>query len=147
MRERSAHYCSMSCSPFPHTSGTLDLNLSAMPEPASSASSCSLDMLPEEAGEGEKQREVKLVDLFKKKRMKGWWPVYSQEEGARELAVSGEEEKGACSERQLGEGLCGDTYFIDGSRYESLVSLVSPNDSFCCHGNTIPVYLKTVLDL
>ena len=89
---------------LPRTSGTLDLNLSAMPEPASSASSCSLDMLPEEAGEGEKKREVKLVDLFKKKRMKGWWPVYSQEEGTRELAVSGEGEKGAHSERQLGEG-------------------------------------------
>ena len=95
----------ISRSPLSRTSGTLDLNLSAMPEPASSASSCSLDMLPEEAGEGEKQREVKLVDLFKKKRMKGWWPVYSQEEGARELAVSGEEEKGTHSGRQLGEGL------------------------------------------
>ena len=82
---------------LPRTSGTLDLNLSAMPEPASSASSCSLDMLPEEAGEGEKKREVKLVDLFKKKRMKGWWPVYSQEEGTRELAVSGEGEKGSTS--------------------------------------------------
>ena len=89
---------------LPRTSGTLDLNLSAMPEPASSASSCSLDMLPKEAGEGEKKREVKLVDLFKKKRMKGWWPVFSQEEGTRELAVSGEGEKGAHSERRLGEG-------------------------------------------
>ena len=87
---------------LPRTS--FDLNLSAMPEPANSASSCSLDMLPEEAREGEKKREVKLVDLFKKKRMKGWWPVYSQEEGTRELAVSGEGEKGAHSERQLGEG-------------------------------------------
>ena len=95
-------------SPLSRTSGTLDLNLSAMPEPASSASSCSLDMLPEEAGEGEKQREVKLVDLFKKKRMKGWWPVYSQEEGTRELAVSGEGKKGACSEKDSwGRGCVG----------------------------------------
>ena len=75
---------------FPSPSpGTLDINLCAMPEPARSASACSLDQLPEEAGEGEKAREVKLVDLFKKKTMKGWWPVYSQEEGVRELAVSG----------------------------------------------------------
>ena len=110
MKERSAHYCSyVVLFPLSHTSGTLDLNLSAMPEPASSASSCSLDMLPEEAGEGEKQREVKLVDLFKKKRMKGWWPVYSQEEGTRELAVSGEGKNGAHSE--TARGGCGDMYF------------------------------------
>ena len=89
---------------LPHTSGTLNLNLPVMPEPASSASSCSLDMLPEEAREGEKKREVKLVDLFKKKRMKGWWPVFSQEEGTRELTVSGEGEKEAHSERWLKEG-------------------------------------------
>ena len=130
MKERSAHYCSyVVLFPLSHTSGTLDLNLSAMPEPASSASSCSLDMLPEEAGEGEKQREVKLVDLFKKKRMKGWWPVYSQEEGTRELAVSGEGEKGTRSEKQLVGGVggrgCGDTYYIDWSRCESLVFLIS----------------------
>ena len=85
-----------------------ELFIFAVPPPQAhltrSASSCSLDMLPKEAGEGEKKREVKLVDLFKKKRMKGWWPVFSQEEGTRELAVSREGEKGAHSERRLGEG-------------------------------------------
>ena len=131
MKERSAHYCSyVVLFPLSHTSGTLDLNLSAMPEPASSASSCSLDMLPEEAGEGEKQREVKLVDLFKKKRMKGWWPVYSQEEGTRELAVSGEGKNGAHSETARG-GLWGHVLYL-------CLWLVPMQN---------PVYLKTVLDL
>jgi len=71
-----------------------------MPEPARSASACSLDQLPEEAGEGEKAREVKLVDLFKKKTMKGWWPVYSQEEGVRELAGKLELEMEVVSEEE-----------------------------------------------
>ena len=99
-------------SPLPCISGTLDLNLHAMPEPASSASS--LDMLPEpEPASGASshsldpehelepassafcccclamlkpasEEENKVVDLFKKKRMKGWWPVYK----GTELAVS-----------------------------------------------------------
>jgi len=69
--------------------GTVDIDLHAMPEPARKAEECSLKQLPEEGVEGEAGREVTLVDLFKKKRMKGWWPCYYNEEGVRELAVSG----------------------------------------------------------
>ena len=28
---------------------------------------------------------VMLIDLFHKKRVKGWWPVFSYEEGEREI--------------------------------------------------------------
>jgi len=58
-----SHFSSPSPSP-----GTLDINLCAMPEPARSASACSLDQLPEEAGEGEKAREVKLVDSSRRRQ-------------------------------------------------------------------------------
>ena len=30
---------------------------------------------------------VTLIDLFHKKRVKGWWPVFSYEEGERDLTV------------------------------------------------------------
>ena len=68
--------------------------LGTLPELAGSTSSHSLDQEEEQepaksvampskpASEGE--NEVKLVDLFKKKRMKGWWPVYQ----GTELTVS-----------------------------------------------------------
>ena len=56
-------------------------------EPASSAFCCCLAMPPKPASEGE--NEVKLTDLFKKKRMKGWWPVYR----GTKLTVSGGKEQ------------------------------------------------------
>ena len=66
-----------------------------MPEPVQEALDCSLDQLPPEEDpdpeEGVKRRktsDVTLVDLFHKKRLKGWWPVFSSEEGERELMVS-----------------------------------------------------------
>eukprot|EP00731_Ephydatia_muelleri_P020356 Em0013g83a len=60
--------------------GTLDLNLLAMAEPARDASVCSVDQLPELG-----KPDVKLVNLFEQKRLKGWWPVFTEEEGVREL--------------------------------------------------------------
>ena len=59
---------------------------------------CSLDQIPpdEEVDEKDEKGEPKpkkrsvdidLLDLFHKKRTKGWWPVYSNEEGERELMV------------------------------------------------------------
>ena len=56
-------------------------------KPASSALCCCLAMQPKPASEEED--EVKPVDLFKKKRMKGWWPVYQ----GTELTVSGGKEQ------------------------------------------------------
>ena len=61
------------------------------------AADCSVDQLPaeeevdEESPEDKKKRkassDVTLIDLFHKKRVKGWWPVYTAEEGERELTV------------------------------------------------------------
>jgi len=86
--KRDCAWGSRFSSHFP-SPGTLDLKLCAMPAPVSRASSCSLDQLPAGTEEGEKAGTVKLVDLFKKKRVKGWWPVYNQKKGVRELTVSG----------------------------------------------------------
>ena len=57
---------------------------------------CSVDPLPpeeevdEEEGAGKKRKvstDITLIDLFHKKRVKGWWPVFTSEEGERELTV------------------------------------------------------------
>lgn len=75
-------------------SGTIDFNLTGIPEPVQDAADCSLDQLPpEEDPDHEEPRkkktsDVTLIDLFHKKRVKGWWPVFSSEEGERELMVS-----------------------------------------------------------
>ena len=75
--------------------GTIDFDLTGMPEPVKEASDCSLDQLPpeedphqEEGAKQPKTSDVKLVNLFHKKRLKGWWPVFSSEEGEREIMVS-----------------------------------------------------------
>ena len=68
---------------IPTLSGTIDFNLSAMPLPVNDASSCSLDQISDGV------TEVETDDLFKRKRMKGWWPVYEvDDEGMRLLNVS-----------------------------------------------------------
>lgn len=62
--------------------GTVDFHLAGLPLGAKSAEECSLEQLPEPG------REVKLENLFERKRVKGWWPMYSEEEGERTLSVS-----------------------------------------------------------
>lgn len=62
--------------------GTLDLQLNDMPKGVKTAEKCTLEQLPEPG------RSVTTDNLFERKRIKGWWPVYSEEEGGRELAVS-----------------------------------------------------------
>ena len=65
-----------------HT-GTVDFNISRMPKPSVDASGCSLDQLPDA------DHDAPYDDLFKRKRMKGWWPSYEvSDEGVRELNVS-----------------------------------------------------------
>ena len=60
--------------------GTLDFNLNAMPEPVNSASACTLDQI---------ENPTKVSDIFKRKRMKGWWPAYEvDDEGTKLLNVS-----------------------------------------------------------
>jgi hypothetical protein len=65
------------------TAGTTDFTLSDMPLPAKDAASCSLNQLAVIDG------KVETDDLFKRKRMKGWWPsVEVDKDGSRLLNVS-----------------------------------------------------------
>ena len=66
------------------TTGTLELNLNSMPAPAKKAGSCSLKQLPDI----NKGSDVKMFSLFEQKRVRGFWPCYSDEKGTRELTVS-----------------------------------------------------------
>ncbi len=51
-----------------------------MIEPVSSASACSLEQV---------ENPSQISDLFKRKRMKGWWPSYEvDDEGKKLLNVS-----------------------------------------------------------
>ena len=51
-----------------------------MPEPASGPSLCTLDQI---------EKPIQTSDLFKRKRMKGWWPAYEvDDEGNKLLNVS-----------------------------------------------------------
>lgn len=62
----------------------MDFDLSAMPKPVTDADSCSLEQL------STADNVVKTDDLFKRKRMKGWWPSCEVDpEGNRLLNVSG----------------------------------------------------------
>ena len=90
--------------------GTLDLNLLAMAEPARDASVCSVDQLPELG-----KPDVKLVNLFEQKRLKGWWPVFTEEEGVRELTVSQPRPYMECVCHIHGCGLEGEIGAGDGS--------------------------------
>ena len=56
-----------------------------MPRPKAYADKCDLDQLLDW------NPKAKSDDLFKKKRLKGWWPVYSDKFGKenREMKVSG----------------------------------------------------------
>ena len=59
----------------------LDLELES--EQASNAFCCCVNMVPKLAEED--KHEVKLIDLFEKKKIKGWWPIYNK---VRDLNVS-----------------------------------------------------------
>jgi len=67
----------------------MDINLLAMPQGKKTARSCDIDMFPDPGNpEQKKNQKFDLVSLFKKKRMKGFWPFYNEAEGERVLAVS-----------------------------------------------------------
>ncbi|KAL5474945.1 hypothetical protein EMCRGX_G026978 [Ephydatia muelleri] len=61
--------------------GTVDFNLNNMPKPATSSTSCSLKQLPDMAS----SEDNKMMNLFEKKRAKGFWPVYSRRADGPEL--------------------------------------------------------------
>ncbi len=56
--------------------GTLDFNLNAMLEPVITADDCSLEQV---------DNPLKVSDLFKRKRMKGWWPAYEVDDEGNKL--------------------------------------------------------------
>ena len=74
--------------------GTLDINLSRMPDARKTAEECDLDQLldggdVELTGAEAPPRKKNVLNLFEKKRVKGWWPAAGEdEEGKRILAVS-----------------------------------------------------------
>ncbi|XP_072177496.1 myoferlin-like [Diadema setosum] len=61
--------------------GSIELNLNGMPNPTKKARQCSLKQLPDATS----KKEPSLVSLFEAKRLKGWWPVISEETGEREI--------------------------------------------------------------
>ena len=64
--------------------GSLSLNLNHMPLGAKQAKGAKLSML----GDVGADSKVKYVSLFEMKRIKGFWPCYSDEKGEKELTVS-----------------------------------------------------------
>ena len=66
----------------------MDINLLNMPEGTRSSRSCDLNMFPD-PGNPDHKCKGKMVSLFQKKRMRGFWPFYNEAEGERMLAVSG----------------------------------------------------------
>ena len=73
--------------------GTFDINLTRMPDARKTAEECDLDQLLEDGDmelTGQPQaRKKNVLNLFEKKRVKGWWPAVGEdEEGRRILAVS-----------------------------------------------------------
>ena len=65
--------------------GTIEFNLNNMPMPAKKSSSCDLKMLPDiNMGTS----AVKTVSLFEQKRLRGFWPVFDEKDGVRQLTVS-----------------------------------------------------------
>ncbi|XP_070210966.1 myoferlin-like isoform X3 [Littorina saxatilis] len=61
--------------------GTMELNLNCIPLPAKRAKSCNLSLLPDMQG----VNQIKTGNLFEMKRLKGFWPCYSDETGERLL--------------------------------------------------------------
>ncbi|XP_060557298.1 dysferlin-like isoform X3 [Ruditapes philippinarum] len=62
--------------------GTVELNLNNMPMPSKRAGSCDLKQLPDITMGN---TNVKTVSLFEQKRLRGFWPVYDEKNGHREL--------------------------------------------------------------
>ena len=61
------------------------MNLNNMPMPAKRSNSCDLKQIPDITMGN---TAVKTVSLFEQKRLRGFWPVYNEVNGQRELTVS-----------------------------------------------------------
>ena len=74
--------------------GAIELRLLRMPTGAKTAYLCDLDQLDENVKEEQAQQSQKppkkrFVNLFEKKRVKGWWPAHGFDENKKKiLAVS-----------------------------------------------------------
>ena len=68
----------------------MDIDLLSMPEGALYAWDCDLSMFPD-PGNPDHKCKSKMVSLFEKKRMKGFWPFYNEKSGERKLKVSSNE--------------------------------------------------------
>lgn len=69
--------------------GALTLDLNNFPRGAKSSTLCTLDMLKSDGS-------VPMVNIFKQKRVKGWWPFYVKKENEEmELTVCKPTEKDA----------------------------------------------------
>ena len=53
--------------------GTIDFNLSFMPLPVKRSRNCRISQIPDG------KSNVKTENLFKRKRMEGWWPIYESQ--------------------------------------------------------------------
>ena len=65
--------------------GTLEVDLHAVPKPAKSSNGCSLKQLADYDVGAATGRNT--VSIFKQKWVKGWWPVFTIAEGEKEMMV------------------------------------------------------------
>lgn len=67
---------------FNISTGAITLDLNRFPRGAKSSKLCTLDMLKTDGS-------VPMVNIFKQKRVKGWWPFYIKKENEEmELTVN-----------------------------------------------------------
>lgn len=58
---------------FGSHSGAIELDLNRFPRGAKTAKQCTLDMILNE-------QDMPMVNIFKQKRIKGWWPFIARDE-------------------------------------------------------------------
>ena len=68
---------------FFNTIGELELKLTRMPECTRTKEKCSMKNVPDLNG----NCESKMINLFKTKSVHGWWPLYHNVDGEREMGV------------------------------------------------------------
>ncbi len=67
---------------FGFVSGAIELDLNRFPRGAKTAKQCSIDMVINE-------QDMPMVNIFKQKRIKGWWPFVARDENDElEITVS-----------------------------------------------------------
>ncbi|KAL3275040.1 hypothetical protein HHI36_019812 [Cryptolaemus montrouzieri] len=67
------------------TKSNITIDLNKFPRGAKSAKLCTLDILKNDGS-------VPMVNIFKQKRIKGWWPFFVKKEDSEELELTGKVE-------------------------------------------------------